>query len=427
MRSTSNTPAGLIGACVQRGDAQFTLFELTVSSYTPHTQKGTALRLVYTEALLSGCGKYSKDTFLDALTMLGSDIRVSTAQDAILFSVRARNEHLGKTLALFTEMVKHPTFSASEITRIKSHIKNNLALAKEDARGRAYATFVSTLVEKDDKRFTYDIDTLIAEVAKVSQRDVRAFHTSLTNFAWNYSCGGTAKSCATITKTLTVCKSTAKNTISEGEQLPVRTLEKRVVKLTDIPHKQNIEFSIGGPVPCTITDPEYPALFFGMAVLAIPGGFTGRLMSTVREKEGLTYTIYGQIEGMTTKEMGYWKIGTFFSPKDAVKGITSTLREVNHIIEKGITQDELKRFKAILKTRFAMVEDSLIKKVREVHGYTSAGLTEKEFQSFKDTIQNMTVAQVNATIKKYLSTQKLVISGAGPIHSVRKEIEKFAK
>jgi len=410
---------------IQREHAPFALVEL--SAHAVPEKGDTAIRLMYAEALLGGCGAYSKDTFIDALMTLGSEIRVRPSYKTIDFSLTARTENLTKTLALFTQMLEKPLFTPKEIVRIKKYLTNSLTLAKEDARPRARDAFVNTVVPKDDARFVEDIDSTIQALAQVTRAQLLAFHTQVRNASWNYTSGGNARACATIEKTLARITHTPREMTVPNTTPSPTSIKQTIVKLINIPHKQNIEFSIGASVPLLLTDAEYPALFFGVAVLGIYGGFSGRLMSTVREKEGLTYTIYNQIESITASETGFWRIMTFFSPKDTVKGITSTLREIQTIHKKGITQDELVRFKAILKTRFAMVEDSLIKKVREAHGYTEAGLTLEAFESFKSEIENMTRARVNTALKKYLHPKKLVISGAGPIRSIEKEIEKFAK
>lgn len=413
------------GSHIVLTDALFTILELTIPTHTPHTKESEALRLVYVEALMSGCATYSRDAFIDALTILGATITIQTQDDSIHFSVKTRNENLKKTLSLFEQMLLRPTFENTELTRIKKHIVNNLILAQEDAVSCAHDNFVRTLVHPQDRRFDYELDTVMGEVKKVSKQHVTKFHKILNKFVWTYTCGGNEQCVSVIQNFIKKLRKNAKLQTAPEIFYEVKTLPRNDVKLFDIPHKQNIEFSIGAPLHILSTHNDYPALFFGMTVLANPGGFSGRLMSIVREKEGLTYMIYGQVENISPYEMGYWRIRTYFSPEKTLEGIQSTLREIKKITSKGITEDELRSFKVTLKTRFALVEDSLIKKVREVHSYTSRGITEAEFDNFKLHIQNMTRGEVNSALKRHLNPMKLLISGAGPIQSVKKELEKF--
>jgi zinc protease len=216
------------------------------------------------------------------------------------------------------------------------------------------------------------------------------------------------------------------NNDRQKKDLP-RTIKpaKKALALNDIPSKSNIDFSLGLAIPLYLTDKEYSALSFGISVLAKWGGFAGRLMSTVREKEGLTYGIYGKIENATTVEQGYFRIMTFFAPDQTPTGLTSTLRELKLIIDKGITDDELKRFKNINTTQHALMYDSVISQLKVLH---SLHVNDLPNSYLEDTIKNtnqLTKAEVNNAIAKYLKLDNLVISGAGPIKGVEKDIKKI--
>jgi zinc protease len=405
--------------------ADFAALELSVYPDTAHDAHTEAVRDIYTEMLMAGAGTYDRAAFLDAWAHLGASGSVYASNDTIRVSVRARNEVLKKALALMTLAFEKPRFEQKELVRIKKRLSEELKLAKENAKARAYQHFVNTLVPANDRRYEYDIDALRAALQKITIADIRAFHKNVRNAPAGYAAGGTDTACRTILGTLT--KLNLYRSTLHRDAAAIKMPTRRTVVLVDIPHKANIEFSLGSGVPLLRTDPDFTPLFFGLRVLGIPGGFAGRLMSIVREKEGLTYGIYANLESFSEGEQGMWRISTFFAPKDAVQGITSTLREVERIRTKGITEDELLRFKQILATRFSMVDDSLLKRVSERHGLEELGLTPEMFTAFKKDIASLTTAQVNAALKKYLDPSHIVISGAGPIKSVEKELKKFAQ
>lgn len=415
---------GLRGAHIVRENERLVVASLTLHDHAPHTALRQATRLVYSEMLLSGAGTCSREAFLDALAILGSSINVTTDGNTIHLTLRSLDTTLKATLALITTLLTKPTFSQKELRRVQTHLANAFTLSKEDARLRAHQNFIAALTKETDPRYVFPIDTLVTCITNVTIKDLQALHTEVLASDWLYTCGGTQKNCTTVDTTFTTIKSKypSKDVTTTSQETVTRSTH--TLQLVDIPHKQNIEFSIGNALPLTRTHADFPAFVFGMSVLALYGGFSGRLMSTVREKEGLTYSIYGHIEGITKKDGGYWRIMTFFNPKDATKGITSTLREITTLYKKGITDDELKRFKAILHTRYALTEDSLIKKVREVQGLQEAQMSEEEFEAFKQSIKSMTVTKVNAAIKKYIHPNALVVSGAGPVKGLEKEIKK---
>ena len=420
MQTSSHT---LNGSAVIRNDTQIATLMLTIRAYTAYTPTEHALRLIYSEAITSGAGKYTRQDWLDALGILGADISVSSDDGFISMQLLSIDSTLDKTLKLFLTLCSNPTFSEHELIRIKTNLKNNLLLAKENSSAHAYQMFASTIFKKNDRRTQYPIDTILKEIDAISQADLQRMHRSLWNYEWNYTCGGNADSCSRIVRTVEKIFS-----IQNTPPLPVyqnsasQTVPKMTVLLTDIPNKQNIDFSIGNALSLTRTHPDFPALALGLNVLGLAGGFAGRLMSTVREKEGLTYGIYARIEETTTNECGVWRISTFFAPKDTIRGLTSTFREITNICEKGITADELKRFKTIMHTRFALIEDSLIKKVAEMHTLKKIGITNEAYTKYKTDIQTLTRTEVDTALQTYIHPSRILISGAGPITHVEKDI-----
>lgn len=413
---------------ITRKDERIAVLEISMRNEALHTPRRIAIALIYSEALRSGAGKLSREKFLDAESKLGSSIQTSADSSRLHISVRALDTTVAPTLLLLKSMLLAPQFAAREIVRIQELLKNALLLEKENARSQAYINFLETVTEKTDPRRQFQIDVLISELKKVTSTDIKKLHREFLDGEWLYTCGGSETTCSKLSKRIEELR----KKFSSREKVAVQTWKsksptKRVITLADIPSKQNIEFSIGNALPMVRNNPDFPAFVFGISVLALWGSFTGRLLCTVREKEGLTYVIYGKTEGVTMREEGFWRIMTFFNKKDAVQGITSTLREITKMHAKGITQDELKRFKAILHTRYALIDDSLMKRVHEAQNLKESGMTEVEYVKFKDDIKNMTLTRVNTAMKKYLNPKNLVISGAGPTKGIEKELQKFVK
>ena len=69
-------------------------------------------------------------------------------------------------------------------------------------------------------------------------------------------------------------------------------------------------------------------------------GFTSRLMSTVRDKEGLTYHIGASVADDTFND-GDWRINATFAPSLLDKGLASTQRELLRWSQDGVTAAEL--------------------------------------------------------------------------------------
>lgn len=410
------------GSITRRGE-RIVYCKITTDIHTSHTLHQETIEHIYTEALLSGSGTLSREAFLDAVNILGASIDVHIANSVLTITIRTLKENLPKVLKLFETMLLKPTFDTKEIKRIQAQKKNELIEARENARAIALAQFVNTIYIKSDRRYTESFDTISEKITTISKNHIQQLHRKILNGFWYVSIGADNTSVEQIITTVGLCKKDSQNstpTKQEHGQKP----QKASLVLKNIPSKQNIEFSIGSALPLTLHHPDYLPFVFGLNVLGKWSGFTGRLMSTVREKEGLTYTIYARTETTGGAEQGYWRIMTFFSPQQSMQGLQSTIREITKIHTKGITKSEFERFKNILTTQQILMTDSLSKSIDELHGYICADYDIHEMNTFKQQLLTVTQKEINQALKKYLNPDTLIISGAGPISEVRQQIQK---
>ncbi len=398
-------------------------------SRSNHDVKCEAISYVYTHALLSGCGTYTRTQFLDAVSLIGASINVTASDGMVTISFSSLDTHQMKLQALVKTMIGSPTFTSTEIKRIKELVTNELIESKEDAKMRSLEALENVLYTQNDSRYTFNTDVLIKEIENVEKKSLQEFHINVLNSKWISTFISDTKYKQKIQNFINTLQKLSSRENSMGSNFPMnieaRILTKKVVELVSIPSKQNIEINIGNSLPLTQDDKNYYAFVFGLNVLGKWGGFAGRLMSTVREKEGLTYGIYAKTETTSRKRSGYWRIMTFFAPDKVLQGIASTLREIELIRTKGITQSEFDRFKTILETGEAMRGDSLQSTLRYHHGLQLAGFDLEGITVRRTKFSTLTRIEINQALKKYLDTSKLVISCAGPTASKTKELMKL--
>ncbi|MEZ4104554.1 MAG: pitrilysin family protein [Candidatus Paceibacterota bacterium] len=398
---------------------------ITADLHASNSPQNTLVGELLTDLLLAGAGKYSRDDFLQAVAALGSSINVSFSQGRLTISLKSLAENLSKTLKLLEVAITNPTFSTSEYKRATKTVKNSLELYKEEARTLAEDALKRSFYGETDRHYRYEPVDLIKALNKIKLTDIKSLHKSFLTTFWFVSIGGNKKSVKT---TLSLFKRLKKKPVVPKTNMAIAVLaeksKKSKVLVELVSSKQNVEFSIGGHLPFVLGDKDFMAFTFGLTVLGKWGGFAGRLMSTVREKEGLTYTIYARTEGVSKTETGYWRILTFFAPKDAVTGVKSTLREIKKIYQEGITEEEWGRFKEILKTGEALSYDSLAGTVSLVHSALVSGIDYEEYKKYQKMLYEVSREDINKTLKQYLLPENVVISAAGPID---KKLEKELK
>lgn len=426
MDISTNTKGAFTLGQVNKPGARTVSVYITTKTNLENTAKNNCLGLMYTDLLSSGCGSLSRDDFQFKLSELGSTISVSVSEGKFTVHLSALKTKLKPTLALLELMLTTPSFKAVEHKRASLTLKNALEQSKENSKGIALSGLKNSFFDETNQLYDYSADELIKSVDSCTVADLKKIHTLTMESPWTMTVGGDSGAIDTTFKSLNKIKVTSKEPAGFNET-SFTGLKGTQVVTKEIKSKQNIDFSIGSYLPLTLQDSELPAFLFGLNVLGKWGGFSGRLMSTVREKEGLTYGIYAHAQGITIEQAGYWRIMTFFSPKDTIKAINSTLREIKLIQNKGITDKELERFKTILKTGDALILDSLNGTTALVHNRLVAGQNWDEYKLFREKLYTCTKKDVNSALKEYLSFENITISAAGPIAGIEKELKEFAK
>ncbi len=399
---------------------------ISADLHEERTAQKRAVELLYTDALLSGAGKYTREQFLDAVNSLGATISASISDSVLTIFIRSKADVFAKVLKLVETMLKEPHFSATEQKRIKQTVINAIKESKEDSKAIAHEQLRNAFYGVHDRRYTHGEDTLIKAIGAIAPKDLQKLHIHTKNLQWTCSIAGDKAHIATFKKTVSTANKLSKEKLGEFG-IHQQTPPQPGLVLKDIPSRQNIDFSIGAPIPITLHHPDFLPLMFGITVLGKWSGFAGRLMSTVREAEGLTYGIYAKTESFMNEEQGYWRVMTFFSPKDAARGLTSTFREIKKIHEDGITKDELTTFKQILHTGQVLKNDSTASLLGELHAYHLQKFSLAEIEEHKKRLLTVTLDEVNTALKRYLDPATLTVSGAGPVSSVQKELQGFMK
>ena len=180
-----------------------------------------------------------------------------------------------------------------------------------------------------------------------------------------------------------------------------------------MPEKPSITFLLGQATQLQARDPDALALKIATHALGGPT-FSSRLMSTIRDAEGLTYGIGARLAGDTFTD-GAWFIHGTFAASLLDQGEKSTRRELTRWYEKGLTAEELSvqkanyigTFKLGLSTTGGMA-DALLSTLER--GETLADIDARSAR-----INALTLDQVNAALRRHLAPSRMVSVRAGEL------------
>lgn len=140
-----------------------------------------------------------------------------------------------------------------------------------------------------------------------------------------------------------------------------------------------------------------------MLASILGGGMTSRLYQVIREQNGLAYTVYAYPSYYLNG--GSFDIYAGLSPENNAKVCRLLSTEIDKVLQDGVTQKELDRAKTqAINSLYMSTENNLT--LMRLYGRMLLKLgkvfdAEKDVESYK----NVTVDDVNAVARKYLSKQ----------------------
>ncbi|WP_332751341.1 M16 family metallopeptidase [Hydrogenophaga sp.] len=199
------------------------------------------------------------------------------------------------------------------------------------------------------------------------------------------------------------------------EQLPavpqVQALERAIDERLPFAAAQ-AQVAIGQP-GIARNDPDFFPLFVGNYILG-GGGFVSRLTTEVREKRGLSYSVFSYFA--PGRHAGAFQIGLTTRPDQAAQAVEVSRNVVREFVEQGPTEAELKAAKAFLVNGFSLRIDSNRKLLDNVANIGWNGLPLDYLDTWTQQIERVSVADIRRAFARVLQPDRMVtvVVGAEP-------------
>jgi zinc protease len=159
-------------------------------------------------------------------------------------------------------------------------------------------------------------------------------------------------------------------------------------------------------------DPEFPALRIGGHLIG--GGFlNSRLATRIRQKEGLSYGVNGGFFASPLDRDARFAAFMIYNPANLAKLETAFREEIEKVVKEGFTAEELQAGKTgWLKSRkVARSSDSALSRTLSTFLFYGRDLMWDAKQ--EEAVQNISLAQVQDAVRKYLDYSKIISVKAG--------------
>jgi zinc protease len=353
-----------------------------------------------------------KYAIAQALDNVGAEISVSVGVQSAEVRAKCLKKDLAMVIGLIAEELRSPAFLPEEFARAKQQFIGQLQASLQSPEGRGREAFERAIYPQDHPNHPHSTAEFLSAAQAATLDQVKAFHAKYYGPAH-----------FTMVLVGDVDASTAQDTIAKsfaGWTGGVDFIRRSgavaapgyhliTVPLAD---KPSVSVYIGQSTGLRYEDPDALALRVGTAILG--RGFTGRLMSTVRDKEGLTYNI-GATVGEDSFTEGAWELDASFAPALLDKGVAAARRELQNWWKNGVTDKELADRKEGIVGSYLVSLSTTAGLANSIMTAIQRGYGLDWLDRYPDAVKALTVDQVNAAISRHLDPAAMVLIEAGSV------------
>lgn len=408
-------PVGLKGAVIPKATrGQVVQAQLVLNFGDEHSLFGWGDAPAMLAALLDkGTARLSREQIQDRLDELQTELGIASQPGQLVVTLVSRREHLPAALALVGELLRQPALPPAALEELRSQ-----SLAALQAQRKEPEALVANALERHgnpypagDVRRARSFDEMEADLRAVTLQQVREFHgrfygASHAEFAAVGDLDEAAVRQALQQALGDWASPEAYARVPEPLYRPQAT---RMVLPT--PDKQSATLSARLPVALSDRDADYPLLMLANHLLG--SGGDSRLWTRVREKEGLSYSLYSAVQWNPDEPHSVWMASANFAPQNLARVEAAMKAEIDRALKDGFTAAELEAGKRSLLSfrRLSRASDG------RVAGALASNL--HRGRSFADSarvdaaIAAATLEQVNGALRRHLTPQALVWAAGG--------------
>src|SRR3984957_2641072 len=285
-----------------------------------------------------GTKSLDKFSISEKLDNVGAEISFAVGVQSLEIRAKCLKKDLPLIIDTMAAELRTPALLAAEFNKAKEQFIGELQASLQNSSALASESFDRAVFPEGHPNHPYTLKEYIAAAKTANLEELKAFqakyygpaHMTLVD-AGDVADADTQ---ADVAKAFSGW-SGGQDYLRAAKPAAAAAATEITVPLAD---KPSVNVLIGQASGLRYGDPDGLALHVGTAILG--RGFTGRLMSTVRDKEGLTYNI-GASMGDDSIVDGVWEVSASFAPTLLSKGVESTRREVAKWWKDGVTEQEL--------------------------------------------------------------------------------------
>ncbi len=362
------------------------------------------------EALMRGTVNRSFQRIYEELESVGASVSISGGMHTASFAAKSLAEDLPLTLDILADALRHPTFPAEEIEKLRGEVLTSLEERANDTRAMASLTFYE-LAYPEGHPYTRSPDGYVETVSKLTRDDLVEFYLH------NYTPHGMVLVIVGAVESEEALKQVA-DVFGDWDGLrrpvipppPAPRLTQVCSRTVSIPGKTQADIVLGYPGPAR-TDPGFLDAMVCNTILGV-FGLMGRLGERVRDEHGLAYYSFSRLDGGPGP--GPWRIIAGVHPSNIELAIESIRTEVRRIREETVPEDELRDNKSYITGSLPLRLETNEGVAQAIVNMERYNLGLDYLQRYTELINEIDATRVQAAAQRWLDPDAYALAIAGP-------------
>ena len=347
----------------------------------------------------------------------GGNLDAFTAKECVCFNVKVLDEHLTEAMDVLSDLVLNPSFNDADVKKERSVIMEEIKMDEDNPDYLVHEIFVQSFWK----------DHPLGRPILGTRDTVRKFGPELLfdYYRERFLAGNMVIAAAGNLKhdrfleTVTQKFGSMPAAATELRDIAPTPLAK--ISMRNKKSLEQVQLCIGVPSYSISHGKRYSSFILNTL---LGGGMSSRLFQNIREKQGLVYSIFSELNPY--RDSGCLAVYAGTSKESAPRVVQSVLREFRHLKEVPVTTEELVRAKAQLKGSLMLSLESSMARMsnlarQEMYYDRFYGMDE-----ITDRIEAVQVEDVQQVAREFFVSDQIAVTVLGNLTGLKLSRDQIA-
>jgi zinc protease len=340
--------------------------------------------------------KFPRATVRKEMSRMGSSIGSNSSYDYSVVSMASTRQHFDRTWAIFTDLIRNPTFAQSDFDQRRDQLLTGLRNRGVSPDDALYA--LQSKVLYSGHPYSTDPSGTLESIAKISLNDLKAHHKTLLE---------TSRLLLVVVGDIDSAELQKTVAASFGSLPRGNYVDKPVAKIAfneptlDISQRSLPTNYVRGVFPApSLRDPDYYAMRVAMTILQ------SRVYQEVRVRRNLSYAPNAEMDNSIANTANIYVTAT-----DANQAVKVMLNEIEEMRTGRFDIDNFAGIAAYFLTTYYLQQETNAAQAGELARYELVGGGWRRSLNFLENIQKVKAEDVQNVSQKYMKNIRFFVVG----------------